>query len=57
VDTEPFQINMINFDGKKVLIRSNATDKGMARRSSLVICERWMKMLKFMHESGGRKDS
>jgi hypothetical protein len=31
VDTEPFQINMINFDGKKVLIRSSATDKGKGK--------------------------
>jgi hypothetical protein len=31
VDTEPFPINMINFDGKKVLIRTNATNKGKCK--------------------------
>jgi hypothetical protein len=31
VDTEPFPINMINFDGKKVLIRPSATDKGKGK--------------------------
>ena len=31
MDTEPFLINMINFDGKKVLIRPSAVDKGKAK--------------------------
>ena len=31
VDTEPFPINMIDFDGKKVLIRPSATDKGKGK--------------------------
>jgi hypothetical protein len=31
VDTEPFPINMINFDGKKVLIRPSAADKGKGK--------------------------
>jgi hypothetical protein len=31
VDTEPFPINMINFDGKKVLIQPSATDKGKGK--------------------------
>jgi hypothetical protein len=31
VDTKPFPINMINFDGKKVLIRPSATDKGKGK--------------------------
>jgi hypothetical protein len=31
VDTEPFPINMINFDDKKVLIRPSATDKGKGK--------------------------
>jgi hypothetical protein len=31
VDTEPFPINMIDFDGKKVLIRPRATDKGKGK--------------------------
>jgi hypothetical protein len=28
VDTEPFPMNMIDFEGKKVLVRPNAADKG-----------------------------
>jgi hypothetical protein len=28
VDTEPFPMNMIDFEGKKVLVRSNTADKG-----------------------------
>jgi hypothetical protein len=28
VDTEPFPINIINFDGKKILIRPSAANKG-----------------------------
>jgi hypothetical protein len=28
---EPFPINMINFDGKKVLIRPSAADKGKGK--------------------------
>jgi hypothetical protein len=28
VDTEPFPMNMIDFEGKKVLVRPNTTDKG-----------------------------
>jgi hypothetical protein len=28
VDTEPFSMNMIDFEGKKVLVRPNAADKG-----------------------------
>jgi hypothetical protein len=31
VDTEPFPINMINFDGKKVLIQPSAIDKGKGK--------------------------
>jgi hypothetical protein len=31
VDTEPFPINMINFDGKKVLVQPSMTDKGKAK--------------------------
>jgi hypothetical protein len=31
MDTEPFPINMINFDGKKVLTRSSAADKGKGK--------------------------
>jgi hypothetical protein len=28
VDTEPFPINMIDFEGKKILVRLNTADKG-----------------------------
>jgi hypothetical protein len=28
VDTKPFPMNMIDFEGKKVLVRPNTTDKG-----------------------------
>jgi hypothetical protein len=31
VDTEPFPINMIDFDGKEDLIRPNAVDKGKGK--------------------------
>jgi hypothetical protein len=31
VDTKPFPINTIDFDGKKVLIQPNATDKGKGK--------------------------
>jgi hypothetical protein len=31
VDTEPFPMNMIDFEGKRVLIRSSTTDKGKGK--------------------------
>ena len=31
VDTEPFPINMINFDGKKVLIQPSPANKGKGK--------------------------
>jgi hypothetical protein len=31
VDTEPFPVNMINFDDKKVLVRPSAADKGKGK--------------------------
>jgi hypothetical protein len=31
VDIEPFPINMINFDNKKVLVRPRAIDKGKGK--------------------------
>jgi hypothetical protein len=31
VDTEPFPMNVINFEGKKVLIRPSTTDKGKGK--------------------------
>jgi hypothetical protein len=31
VDTEPFPMNMIDFEGKKVLVRPNTTNKGKCK--------------------------
>jgi hypothetical protein len=31
IDTEPFPMNMIDFEGKKVLVRPNTTDKGKGK--------------------------
>jgi hypothetical protein len=31
VDTEPFPVNVIDFEGKKVLIRPNTADKGKGK--------------------------
>jgi hypothetical protein len=31
VDTEPFPINVIDFDGKEVLVRPSAADKGKCK--------------------------
>jgi hypothetical protein len=31
VDTEPFPMNMIDFEGKKVLVRPNTADKGKGK--------------------------
>jgi hypothetical protein len=28
VDTEPFPMNMIDFEGKRILVRPNTADKG-----------------------------
>jgi hypothetical protein len=39
VDTEPFPINMINFDGKKVLIQPSAIDKGKGKE--VIINDAW----------------
>jgi hypothetical protein len=36
VDTEPFPINMINFAGKKVLVRPNTADKGKDKEIIIV---------------------
>jgi hypothetical protein len=33
VDTEPFPINMIDFEGKKVLVRPNTVDKGKGKET------------------------
>jgi hypothetical protein len=48
VDMDPFPINMINFDGKKVLVWPSIADKARARRSSSRMQERPMEMLKFL---------
>jgi hypothetical protein len=33
VDTEPFPMNMIDFEGKKVLVRPNTVDKGKGKET------------------------
>jgi hypothetical protein len=33
VDTEPFPMNMIDFEGKKVLVRPNIADKGKGKET------------------------
>jgi hypothetical protein len=33
VDTEPFPMNMIDFEGKKVLVRPNTADKGKGKET------------------------
>jgi hypothetical protein len=33
VDTEPFPMNMIDFEGKKVLVRPNTSDKGKGKET------------------------
>jgi hypothetical protein len=48
VDTEPFSMNMIDFKGKKVLIRSSTADKKKAKKSSSATCGRPMKIIKFL---------
>jgi hypothetical protein len=47
VDTEPFPMNMIDFEGKKVLIRPNTADKGKAKRQSSAMLKRPMGIVKF----------
>jgi hypothetical protein len=39
VDNEPFPINLIDFDGTKVLIRSSADDKGKGKE--VIIGDTW----------------
>jgi hypothetical protein len=36
VDTEPFPMNMIDFEGKRILVRPNTTDKG--KDKEIIIC-------------------
>jgi hypothetical protein len=31
IDTEPFPMNMIDFEGKKILVRPNTVDKGKGK--------------------------
>jgi hypothetical protein len=47
VDTEPFPINVIDFDGKKVRIRPSAADKSKGVSSSATR-ERPMKIIKIL---------
>jgi hypothetical protein len=39
VDTEPFPMNMIDFEGKRVLIRPSTTDKG--KDKEIIIGNAW----------------
>jgi hypothetical protein len=39
VDTEPFPINMIDFEGKRVLIRPSTSDKGKGKE--IIIGDAW----------------
>jgi hypothetical protein len=39
VDTEPFPVNVIDFEGKNVLIRPSTTDKGKSRE--VIIGDAW----------------
>jgi hypothetical protein len=39
VDTEPFSINVIDFEGKKVLIRPSTADKGKGKE--VIIGDAW----------------
>jgi hypothetical protein len=39
VDTEPFPMNVIDFEGKKVLIRPNTTDKEKGKE--VIISDAW----------------
>jgi hypothetical protein len=57
VDIEPFPMNMMNFDDKKVLVWPNAIDKGKGKKIIIgsVTHERPMKLPKFLQESGCRK--
>jgi hypothetical protein len=35
IDTKPFPMNVIDFEGKKVLIRQSTTDKGKGKEVSI----------------------
>jgi hypothetical protein len=56
VDMEPFPINMINFDDKKSWFGLAQPIRARARRSSSAMHERSMVTLKFLQESGDKKD-
>jgi hypothetical protein len=47
VDTEPFLINMVNFDGKKVLVQPSTADKGKGKEIIIGDAKRPMETLKF----------
>jgi hypothetical protein len=48
VDTEPFPMNMIDFEGKKVLVRPNTADKAKAKKQSSTMLKRPMGIVKFL---------
>jgi hypothetical protein len=48
VDTEPFPMNVIDFEGKRVLIQPSIDDKENAKESSSATRGRPMKILKFL---------
>jgi hypothetical protein len=55
VDTEPFPMNMIDFEGKKVLTRPNTVDEGKGKK--ILIGNAGEVGENFLQESGGREDS
>jgi hypothetical protein len=48
VDTEPFPMNMIDFEGKKVLVRPIQPIKAKARKQSSAMLKRPMGIVKFL---------
>jgi hypothetical protein len=51
-------MNMINFEGKKVLVRPNTTDKGKDKEIIIGNArETDGNQKKILHERGGREDS
>jgi hypothetical protein len=48
VDTESFPMNMIDFEGKKVLIRPSATNKEKTKKPSSATHGRPMQVIKFL---------
>jgi hypothetical protein len=50
VDTEPFPMNMIDFEGKRVLIRPSIAVREKAKKSSSATHGRPMKIIKILAE-------